>query len=126
MKTNKEWYEQYLPKGIAEKAVANAVREGTIDFDENSLKHAIECGFSWRDSEEGRNYWLSIVNRIIRSEFDKPITEPKLPSIPDTIKILMDYAKQQGFDIVISLNERHTEPLPGEESRIDLSTKNNK
>jgi hypothetical protein len=43
------------------------------------------------------------------------------PTITETIAILMEYAATKGCKAVVTF-----EPLPGEESRIDLSTKNNK
>ena len=43
------------------------------------------------------------------------------PTITETINILMEYAANKGCKAVVTF-----EPLQGEESRIDLSTKNNK
>jgi hypothetical protein len=42
------------------------------------------------------------------------------PTITETIAILMEYAATKGCKAVVTF-----EPLPGEESRIDLHSKNN-
>jgi hypothetical protein len=118
MKTNKEWYEQHLPKEIAEKAVANAASVGVIGFLNDGLDEAI-MDLDWKQ-EDG---WSYIYRRVQNGEFDKPITEttttPSI-SLTETIALLMEHGKKMGSYPVIAW-----EPLPGEESRIDLHSKNN-
>ncbi len=52
-----------LPKDVAAKAVANIAKSGNYNLSEFSRKlpHAastiLGCGFNWRDSPEGQEYW---------------------------------------------------------------------
>lgn len=67
------WFRTYLPKEIADKAVANidtSYRHYTDTF--GSLSRAIGRSFDWEGSSEGDNYWANLFNEVLTGKYNEP------------------------------------------------------
>lgn len=64
-KTVREWFEQTLPKEIAEKTIENTVNLNpkTLDDKETSFRRALAISFFWINSPEGHVYWSEIQDK---------------------------------------------------------------
>lgn len=60
MKKVKDWYND-LPNDIREKALANTSKD-MLETVDDSLVEALSGGFTWSSTEEGHDYWESIVD----------------------------------------------------------------
>jgi hypothetical protein len=109
MKTNKEWYEQHLPKEIAEKAVKAASEQGVLLKTSPTIKDAIDF-FEW-ECADGFIFWQPYFEMARDGKFDKPINQT--PSIQDTINILMEYAATKGCKAVVTF-----EPLNSTNDKV--------
>lgn len=119
MKQLKEWFAM-LPEPTRTEAMGVKLLNGvTLETEFESLAFALSVSFYW-DENGGDDKWREIHRNVLSGLYDAP-TQPPLPTVSETIKLLMDAAKRENMALTI-----HVEPLQGEESRIDLSNTNNK
>jgi hypothetical protein len=74
-KTIREWFEE-LPEPYRSQALIN-MNTGAENLITDSRAEALEMGFTWRDTVEGRGYWDSFYDSI--DALPEPI-EPKKPT----------------------------------------------
>lgn len=69
METKKvrEWFEQTLPKEIAEKAIENTItlnsNPKTLYDKEESFRYSLATSFMWSETPEGHEYWSKIYDK---------------------------------------------------------------
>lgn len=64
MKTIKEWYNE-LPEDVREKAINNTCKR-LLSKRVKNVKTALFYGFSWIGSNEGCDYWLNVVEVVLK------------------------------------------------------------
>ena len=64
MKTVKDSFKE-LPNLIAVKAIRNTSKE-ILSSQSSGLLQDLSCGFVWKTSPEGLDYWQNIKNTIIK------------------------------------------------------------
>ena len=77
-------------KDIRAQAIANFKVGGQENVEVNSSKEAIECGFRWRSTPEGWDYWTNVYNSKIEL-----LPEPQFPMV-DGLELLK-WVKQQDW-----------------------------
>lgn len=114
MKQLKEWFAM-LPEPIRTEAMALKLMDGaTLETEYKNMACAMSDSFWW-DENGGEDKWEKIWQNATNGLYDTH----SLPTVAETIKMLMDAAKRENMALTI-----HVEPLQGEEKRIDLSNKN--
>ena len=104
MKQLKEWFAM-LPEPIRTEAMWVKLNRGvTLETDFASIEDAIDRSFDWI-LNGGYGRWRAIHLNAIAGLYDTA-PEPTLPTVAETIKILMDAAKREGYEVVINLNEK--------------------
>ena len=62
-KTIKQWFEETLPKEIAELAIENTIElsgKWRLEFKEPDFKNAVLGAFVWKASKQGHSFWETI------------------------------------------------------------------
>lgn len=72
-KTIREWF-QALPEPYASQAIANSF-EGNLNATVESLLIALSCGFKYRRSPQGFDYWKNFQDEILEKEYQKKIQQ---------------------------------------------------